>query len=225
MSAFQLRGLPWYAGLCTFKWSRRLNGPFVESLHEVTRLDKRLNFYREFFETGDDARRFVSHCEAQSAPDNAAKIIMHQAQRLISISDDIPKIRPSREGLQLLFLIMCAENVSKLQDNFKGEGKSRKYVRRFFKEFLLDKDKDQLGNGFTDNRNRLEPSLGLDRAIDLLYDLRCDVVHEGNYWGLAFHDGKMPMLNVDPDVTAYIRIGDLRAVVARGCIQAAKSRL
>ena len=188
-------------------------------------MDQWLGFYREFFATLDDAKRFVIDCEAQAPPDNAAKIIMHQAQRLISISDDIPKIRSSREGLQLLFLIMCAENISKLQNDFKGEGQSRAHVRRFFNEFLSDKDKDQLGNGFTDRSSHLEPSLGLDRTIDLLYDLRCDVVHEGNYWSFAFHDGQMSMVNVDPNVTAYMRFCQLRAIVARACIQAAKTRL
>ena len=89
----------------------------------------------------------------------------------------------------MLFLIMCAENIAKLHDGFSGEGKSRYYVREFFANFVSPPDKDALSYGFTLNVDRL-PHIGFSKAVDLLYDIRCDVVHEGNYTDFAFHDGE-----------------------------------
>ena len=185
-----------------------------------------LAFYRPFFAAPEDAEQFVAACEAKSPPDLAAKIIMHQAQRLISIADDLPQIRPGQEALRLLFLLMCAENVSKLQQGYSGEGESRRYVNRFFVDFLEGPDKTMLSAAFTRN-DELLSAVSFDDAVGLLYDVRCDVVHEGNYSGFVFHDGTTPMINTppDPDVTSNVRLHDVRSIVVRGCIAAARTRL
>ncbi len=188
-------------------------------------MEKWVDFYRPFFPTDDEVRAFVEACERLTLPDNVAKIMMHQGQRLVSISDDIPQIRPHDESLRLLFLMMCAENIAKLHDGFQEEGQSRAYVRRFFENFLGDADKNALGLGFVDHSLLHMPTLGLRGAVDMLYDVRCDVVHEGNYWGFTFHDGQMPMLNVAPDVVSHITFNQFRAIVVKGCINAVRNRL
>lgn len=188
-------------------------------------MEKWVNFYRSFFPTENEARSFVEACEDLARPNNTAKIMMHQCQRLVSISDNIPQIRPHSESLQLLFLLMCAENIAKLHAEFPGEGQSRAYVRRFFETFLSDTDRDALGASFVDHSKLLMPSLGLRGAIDMLYNVRCDVVHEGNYWEFSFHDGTVPMLNTDPDVISHITFDQFRAMVVRGCICAVRDRL
>ena len=188
-------------------------------------MEKWIEFYSPFFSSNEEVRGFVEACEQLSPPDNVAKIMMHQGQRLISLGDDIPQVRPHHEALQLLFLMMCAENISKLHDGFQGEGQSRAHVRRFFDQFLSDDDKNTIGSGFVDHSQHRMPSLGLRAAVDMLYDVRCDVVHEGNYWGFTFHDGQTPMLNTDPDVTAHIIFIDLRSIIVRGCINAVQDRL
>jgi len=188
-------------------------------------MDKWLNFYLPFFDNSKDAEKFVSMCEKQHPPDNLAKILMHQTQRLISLADEIPKIRPHDESLQILFLIMCAENISKLHDGFTSEGKSRNYVHRFFDKFLSDPDKTLLENGFIDNDDPLLSPLGLKRVVDMFYDIRCDVVHEGNYSFFQFHDGTTPMVNADPNVNSYLRFNDVRNIIVRGCITAIKDKL
>jgi hypothetical protein len=93
-----------------------------------------LSFYRPHFPSQLVAEEFVEACEIlePSAANHDAKIMMHQAQRLVSIVDDLPKFRPHQEPLQVLFLVMCVENISKLHDGFSGEGKSRHYVQKFF---------------------------------------------------------------------------------------------
>ncbi|MCI0559480.1 MAG: hypothetical protein MN733_13380 [Nitrososphaera sp.] len=150
--------------------------------------------------------------------------MMHQTQRLVSIVDDLPQFWPHQEPLQVLFLVMCSENIAKLHDGFSGEGKSRHYVQNFFEKFLAKSDKETLSHGFKVNTDPL-PSIGFSKAVDLLYDMRCDVVHEGNYTDFAFHDGHMSMVNTNPNVIAEIQLVQVRDIVVRGCINAVKDKL
>ncbi|MEJ2428810.1 MAG: hypothetical protein P8075_07825 [Deltaproteobacteria bacterium] len=107
-------------------------------------MDKWVMFYKPFFPTREDVNEFVEEVErlAPDDPKHTAKIMMHQTQRIVSIADDLPQIRPQRESLQLLFFLICAENIAKLYDNFDGEGRSREYTRRFFEEIVSQADQD-----------------------------------------------------------------------------------
>jgi hypothetical protein len=188
-------------------------------------MERWLNFYRAFFPSEEALRDFVEACEQLCPPRNTAKIMMHQIQRLVSIADDLPIIRPHDDSLRLLFLLMCAENIAKLHDEFKGQGQSRKFVQRFFEEFLETIDKDTLGVVFVDNSRAQRRCLGLRASIDMLYDIRCDVVHKGNYNDFAFHDGRTSMVNTNPDIESHITFENFRAIVVRGCINAVQARL
>lgn len=188
-------------------------------------MEKWVNFYVPFFPARAETEAWVAQCEALAPPNNHAKIMMHQAQRLISIADDLPHIRPHAESLQLMFYMVCAEHLAKLHHKFNGEGRSREYVRRFFANFVTGGDRGKMEAAFTDHTDHLMRHLPFERAVDLLYDVRCDVVHEGNYWGFAFHDGSTPMLNIDPDVIANIRLDNLRTIVIHGSINAVTERL
>jgi hypothetical protein len=184
-----------------------------------------LAFYNPHFTSQDKAKRFVESCE--NHPSNVAKTMLHQVQRLVSLSDDMQKIRPNDESLKLLFLIMCVENVAKLHDGYSGEFKSWYYVEKFFKDFLSDDDKDLLRNGFTDNNDKWLRSLSFDDVIKMLYKIRCDVVHEGNYTDFSFYDGKTEMLNIIKafDVIPHVTLQNIRDVIIRGCIKAIQSKL
>lgn len=188
-------------------------------------MDEWIEFYTPFFPDRAKAEGWVARCEALVPPNNCARTMMHQAQRLISIADDLPKIRRTAESLQLMFFITCAEHLSKLHVGFNGEGQSRRYVRRFFENFVTGADRETLEIAFDDENDYHMRPLTFKRAVDLLYQIRCDVVHEGNYWGFAFHDGSTPMLNTNPDVTSNITIQQLRAIVVRGCINAVTARI
>jgi hypothetical protein len=183
-------------------------------------MERWIAFYLPFFADHAHTETWVARCEAQAPPNIRAKIMMHQAQRLVSIADDLPAIRRTAESLQVMFLLSCAENISKLHDNIADDGQSRAYVQRFFRLFVVGNDRDVLEHAFTDHDDRLLRPEPFECAVSLLYGVRCDVVHEGNFWGFAFHDGTTPMVNVDPDVIANIRLIDLRNVIVRGCINA-----
>jgi len=182
-------------------------------------MDKWIDFFAPLFANRDDARGFVEPLEALALEDprHPAKIMLHQTQRLISISDDLPIIRNGKESLQLAFLLICAENIAKMHDNFDDEASSRAYVRKFFEQFVVDRDRHVLEVSFTTYERK---PLDLRTIVDALYAVRCDVVHEGKYWGFQFHDGKTPMLNGDPDVIVSITLREFRDIVARGCIRA-----
>ncbi len=182
-------------------------------------MDKWIEFYEPFFENRAETTAFV-HSNENMYPENPkhpAQIMMHQTQRLISLADELPKIRPKKDSLQLLFLLICAENIAKLHDKFEKEGKSRTYVHKFFNKFLTDQEKNQLQRGFS---NIDQSPYELKEIINLLYDVRCDVVHEGKYWDFHFHDGDVPILNNDPDVIVNIKFDELRKIVVKGCIKA-----
>jgi hypothetical protein len=184
------------------------------------------DFYKPFFFDLRETEDFVNKCEnlTPSDPHHAVKIMMHQTQRLVSIADDFPRLRPQRECLQILFLIICIETISKLHDGFTGEGQSKKYVKRFFDKFLSQTDKDRLAANFVDNTSMPMTKLGTEEVINLLYGIRCDVVHEGGYWGFSFYDGQTPMVNVDQNVYVYMSLKELRDIIVRGCINAINDR-
>jgi len=189
------------------------------STEEGQLMNQWIDFYAPFFPARKEAEEFIEKFERLDLDDShhPAKIMMHQAQRLVTLADDLPQIRPQRESLQLLFLLICAEHISKLHANFEGEGHSKAHTRRFFEELLPEMHRDSLQRGFSRTDHR---PLALREIVDLLYDVRCDVVHEGRYWGFHFHDGQMPMLNTDPDVIANATFQDLRKFVILGCIEA-----
>ena len=178
-------------------------------------MEKWRDFYISFFPEQKSAEKFIELCEVQQPPNNLAKILMHQSKRLITLADDILNIRPHEESLQILFLIMCTENISKLHDSYSKEGKSRYYVHRFFEKFLSNDDKRILENGFIDMDDIHLNPLGLKKVVDMLYDIRCDVVHNGKY----------PIQNTDPAVKANLRYIDVRNIIVRGCINAVNDKL
>ncbi|MBK5964686.1 hypothetical protein CCR95_11495 [Thiocystis minor] len=114
-------------------------------------MEKWVTFYEQSFSNRRAAEVFVEELEGiddPTMPRHRAKIMMHQAQRLISLADDIIQVREGRESLQLLFVLICAENISKLFHNFNGEGQSRAYIRRFFSEFIAETDREKLESSF-----------------------------------------------------------------------------
>ena len=185
-------------------------------------MSKWIDFYCPHFPSPNDAEAFVASVEGLSPghPKYTAMIMMHQAQRLISLADDVDNIRPNQYALKLMFLIICAENIAKLFNKYNGEVESKKHVKMFFKEFTSDRDKALLESGFK-RQNYL--NLTLDEVASDLYAVRCDVVHEGKYWEFQFKSGDTPMLNLDPDVNVYISYEEFRAVIVRNCINAINS--
>lgn len=141
-----------------------------------------LNFYRAYFANEDALKCFAEGCEQLEADDSKhrAKIMMHQGQRLLTIADAMEAVVSARLSLKLLFLLIASENISKLSVAFRGEGQSKYYVKKFFNEYCLPQDRAAIEHGI----EICGKKSSLDDLISVLYDVRCDVVHEGIYWGL-----------------------------------------
>lgn len=183
-------------------------------------MNKWIDFYEQFFPNRLVAQYFIEDLEAitdSKIPKHRAKIMMHQTQRLITLADDVVNLRSNSDSLQLMFLIICTENIAKLYQNYKKGSKSKHFVRKFFKELVCKNDQLILESNFFDHDNI---ALDLMSIVDIFYKIRCDVVHEGKYWEFHFFDkiNNTVMLNIDPDITIHMSISELREIIGRACV-------
>src|SRR5260370_22200672 len=139
-------------------------------------------FYAEVFPSLDAAKTFYKQLEDLPPEKNAAKIVFHQAARMVWLADQIDEVARGRPALQILFYLIAAELVAKITFDFQGEGESRKYVRRFFAEICSNDTRARLAKSFSGTHS---VPLSSQDAVDLLYNIACDVAHEGNY--SSFH--------------------------------------
>jgi hypothetical protein len=153
-------------------------------------MDKWLDFYQPYFANRNDLEQFVQACEDLELHDSRhrAKIMMHQGKRLISLADKMEIVEAGYQPLKLLFLLICAENISKLNMSTEDSGNSRDHVIRFFRLFCSLSDQQAILKKIDMRQN--QSSLG-DR-IGILYKIRCDVVHEGHYWDFQFATDEHP---------------------------------
>lgn len=196
-----------------------------------------LTFFKPYFLSEVDAVAFVERCESinrdyrpiEELDDSTAKVMMHQTVRLVTLSEHMRLLRGTHDPLSLFFLIICAECVSKLYAVFKGEGKSREFVRRFFSEHVSATGRDTLAKHFKPSKHGSDK---IEDIVDILYAIRCDVVHEGRYWGFSFPTNSCPVLNLHPKhkmgqdpIRVSMSIDQLRDIVVRGCIAAVIKKL
>lgn len=82
-----------------------------------------IGFYAPFFVSREEAGLFAKRFEGLDLEDSnhPAKIMMHQSQRLDTLADDLAQIRTQRESLQLLFLPICAEQISSAPGDARRE--------------------------------------------------------------------------------------------------------
>ena len=181
-----------------------------------------LDFYRAYFPDEEALKCFVGVCE-QLDPDDRrhrAKVMMHQGKRLLTIADAMDSVVPGREPLKLLFLLIASENISKLHADYDGEGLSKFHVRKFFNDFCVPEDKSAIYGGI----EKIGQKASLDDLISVLYDVRCDVVHEGTCWGFDFASPECPSVltgrHSDPILRVRMSYQEFRDIVAKGIIVA-----
>jgi hypothetical protein len=183
-------------------------------------------FYLPGFETADEARAFVEQARAIPVDVSPAKRILHQAARMIWLGDRLHAVAASRPALQVLFYLIAAEATAKLLRGFSDEGKSKEHVRLFFEQICSDEHRAQLASGF-----RLEGQFGtpsIRAVVDLLYAIRCDVVHEGRYFEFQMQEpGEDPCITGvgDQVITVKMSIHDLRQIVLQGAVRAVRQSM
>jgi len=86
-------------------------------------------------------------------PRNIAKLIMHQGQRLVSLAEDVLRIRPKRESMQVFFLVVCGEAVAKLMLVPKTRSGLATLFREFFSVLVPEPHRTTFGQGLTTFRH------------------------------------------------------------------------
>jgi hypothetical protein len=199
-----------------------------------------LPFFTPHFASATEASAFVDACESinrdcrppDDQEDSTPKMVMHQTVRLISLADNM-LTREHSHPLSLFFMIVCAESVSKLFDGHKSDSAAgaRESVRKFFTDHVLPEDREKLVGSFSWFPYR---PLTVVEVADLLYAIRCDVAHEGRYWGFSFpnESHRATRLNLNPKdrtggqaVGVTVTLKEIRDIVVRGCIAAVTEKL
>lgn len=177
------------------------------------------DFFRGAFQNPLDAVPFVNQIEKIPASQSKAKVVIHQAARLLWLADRVDEVALGRPALLVMFYLIAAEAVAKMVFGFEGEGKSRHHVRLFFQDICSDQHRQQLGRAFLKRPGRCLTAL---EAVDLLYKVRCDVVHEWQYLEFMLPDGPqmVPVISTVAGaiVEARISAGELRQIVLEGSL-------
>jgi len=177
-------------------------------------------FFEPAFPSREACRAFVECVEAVPVAGSKARIVLQQAARMLWLGDRLDEIAKGRPALQLLFHLIAAEAVAKIVNKFDGEGQSRKHVRLFFEDICADAHRAILGRAFSSVP--AGPSLSVRETIDFLYNIRCDVVHEGAYFGLTLARPGDTTQRLTPRGTGSlipaITIQQLRQIVLEGSI-------
>lgn len=183
------------------------------------------DFFQPAFPSIDASRAFIDCVEAVPATTSKAKIVIHQAARMLWLGDRMEEVGKGRPALQLLFQLIAAEAVAKLVNNFHSEGESRKHVRLFFEDICSDSHRVALGRAFSHAPGG--PFLSVRETVDFLYDIRCDVVHEGAYFTLTLarpdetQKWLTPSRGGKASLIAGITIQQLRQIALEGAIRGA----
>ncbi len=193
-----------------------------------------VDFFRHAFDDPTQAAKHIKAIEAVSPDHCKAKIVIHQAARMLWLADRIDEVARGRPALQVFFYLVAAEAIAKIFVGFDKEGESRKHVHMFFEKLCNDDHRSVLGKTFTGSSGLLpvegEVSTGwlsVPEAVDKLYDIRCDVVHKGEYFDFALpdSDGAFPMTVRKYDVTGHVTISRIRRIVLEGALGTARKML
>lgn len=138
-------------------------------------------FYAAAVGSVRDARAlYESLSNANTKARGTAKIMLHQAARMIWLGDRIERVARGRPALQITFFMIAAEAVAKLAAGYEKEGDSKKHVRMFFDIYCNEAQRKRLYEAVRDSFPH--PPKSGDEVADFLYRIRCDVVHRGRYF-------------------------------------------
>jgi len=178
-------------------------------------------FYRPLFSTEAECKAFSDRVEAAPETQCPVKYVFHQAARLVWLGDRINEVAAGRPALQVLFYLITAETIAKLTYRFEGRDQSRDYVRTFFGKLCYDKDQVTLAQALRASPEGIQ--LTLQKAVDLLYDVRCDVAHRGMYYVFTLPLGEEDYPEIvrlgDRSVETRLSLGTLRKIILGGAIR------
>lgn len=150
-------------------------------------------FYFPYFSNEESLDFFIKRIFEFDWNDRKPRQMLFQVQRFVTLANDIDKIRPSRDGLRMLFIRCCMESLAKLS------GRDTKDFFDCFGSWFSDSGKQYILDNFclsyiefTSNQteNDAVEKLTINDILCIIREMRNMVVHEGNYWELQMfaHD-------------------------------------
>lgn len=145
---------------------------------------------------------------------------------MLWLADRIDDVAAARPAFQVLFYLIAAELIAKITFNFLGQGRSPEFVHRFFAEICPEPARIRLATAFEELPSRR--ALTLPEVVSLLYWVRCDVAHMGDYY--AF---QLKMRDTAPDecrelihcrdkaFATDLEVIELKQMVLQGAVRAA----
>ena len=85
--------------------------------------EKFKTFYRPYFLDDNELNTFFMQVFEYDDIDKTPRRIMNQIKYLVSLANDIEKIRPARDSLRIVFLQTCIESLYKLSEDNAGKYK------------------------------------------------------------------------------------------------------
>ena len=131
-----------------------------------------------------------------------------------------------RPALGILHLAIIAESMVKRTDVLRG---SKARFKKFF-DYAINDDKIELARRLRKVIDTIEVSGTLDASLEILYGVRCGVVHDGNYFSFSMcadcpREGRPGMISTYPDghngivqVETSFSYQELRAVFLRTAV-------
>jgi hypothetical protein len=178
-------------------------------------------FYSRAFGDAASAHDYFARLEPLPQDTRATvMLLLHQVARMVWVADRLDDLARGRPAFQVMFYLIAAELAAKIRFNFAGIGQSRKHVHRFFEEICTDKHRAILARAFGLVGGGC---LDVKPAVDLLYNVRCDVVHMGAYYGFSLRESGYTLVAqvADLSVTTNLSVEQLRQIVLEGAKLAA----
>ncbi|MCH8496808.1 MAG: hypothetical protein LAT57_14405 [Balneolales bacterium] len=154
--------------------------------------------------------------------ENRASTIIKTSARLSWIAEKTSQFAAGRDIFSFNYFAIIAESSAKICFVFKKKGESRKHCRRFFNELLPNKAKKLLVKDYIAT---FQGTISTQELADLIYNLRCDLAHEGNYFHFSLKDNEnqVPLGEIyrNEIFTIRLTLNDLKKVVLLGALNAA----
>lgn len=163
--------------------------------------DEFTKFYEPYFNSEVELKDFFMQVFKYDEIDKTPRRVMNQIQHLVSLANDIEKIRPARDSLRIVFLQSCIESMYKLSEDNAGKY-NKKDKGNFFRDMINDEGKQYILEHFkfsfvepayeSDDNSQLlfdrkgRYSLSIEDFGWLVYQMRGMVLHEGDYWSMQF---------------------------------------
>ncbi|HHX94316.1 MAG TPA: hypothetical protein GX691_00620 [Clostridia bacterium] len=157
---------------------------------------------------------------------NVPRRMLNSIRRLVTLANDMEKIRKGKDSLKVFFYVVCIESLYIIKDPKTTMNKDE-MVRDFFKNYISLEDKALIKRTVHKKRENeihkekkidflgtnkeievLEDKLELTQFAQILIDCRNTFVHEGIYWGFSFAKDSPVDVPVDLQSIRYMKRTD-----------------